>query len=207
MFISLKSSLLFYFWSEVLICSKIITHDTFCILSWIQNEVTVQNEKGSTTILLPPRYVCITYCCSPFLNEHTVTSFKGKNFRSAEFHLLSMFRMQVQNLGLQTYCLFHAIPKSWSPTNIHMGPFSFYLSFLDAWTLLCDQGFFCPEAIDLSIPSKGDSPIHVLVQSGTWKKFKPPQIVMTTFFCPMMRALLFGRYSSTFFHASQAESL
>lgn len=28
-------------------------HDTFCILSQIQNETMVQNRKGSTTILLP----------------------------------------------------------------------------------------------------------------------------------------------------------
>lgn len=129
-----------------------------------------------------------------------------KNFTSVEIHLVSIFSMQVQNLSLQTYCLFHAIPKAWSPTNIHKGPFSFCLSFLDVWRFLCDQGFFCPEATDLSIPPEGDSPIHVLVQSGTCKKFKPPEMVMMTFFCSMMRALLIGRQQEKFYSSFSGKS-
>lgn len=167
----------------------------------------VQNRKGSTTVLLPHPTMCASLADALlFSMSAQLLPLKEKNFRSVELHLLSIFRMQVKKLGLQTYCLFHAIPKSWNPINKHTGLFSFCLIFLDVWKLHCDQSFFCPQDIDLSIPPEGYLPIHVVL-SGTCKIFKSPEMVMMTFFCSMMRALLIRRYSSTpLSHASQAES-
>lgn len=115
-------------------------HNTFCILSYIQNKAMVQNKRVQPQFCFPPATPqCVHQLLwHPFSQWAQFFSKKlwRKNFTSVEIHLVSIFSMQVQNLSLQTYCLFHAIPKAWSPTNIHKGPFSFCLSFLDVWRFL-----------------------------------------------------------------------